>query len=491
MFLDDLLSPLLLTELPTGVMIHQLCLDSRRVQAGDLFFACKGAHTHAREFIAEAIAQGASAVCVEVEAYDVQAISFVSGVPVIPVVRLSQELGKIAALFYGNPSEHLKIVGVTGTNGKSSICFLLVRALNQLGCRAAMIGTLGLGFPEALDTSSLTTPDPITLQKTLARFLKQGAKVVAMEVSSHALDQYRVDGLHFELGVFTNLTRDHLDYHSTMAAYGLAKEQLFHRLKPRVALLNIDDSYVRALVGRLDPSIQVHTYATQSKQWSSLHADHIHYGSEGLKADVKTPWGELQVVTRLIGRFNINNLLAVIGALGVLGYQMDQIKPVLARLPCVPGRMEVFSMMAKPTVVVDYSHTPGALEKVLEELKALCRGKLFCVFGCGGERDRGKRPMMAAVAAQFSDEVIVTNDNPRHEDPQAIIDEIILGFGLYNAWSIEKDRVRAIENTIRKAGAEDVILVAGKGHELNQLIGDVILPFNDANVVRACLEKNS
>jgi UDP-N-acetylmuramoyl-L-alanyl-D-glutamate--2,6-diaminopimelate ligase len=465
------------------IRVSGLTLDSRRVRAGDAFIALKGANAHGITFAPAALAQGASAMIAEGPA----PVAFESAnLPIVWIDGLRDRVGEIAARFFDRPAAALHVVGVTGTNGKTSIVQLLAAALEHLGARTATIGTLGAGLVGAIETGERTTPDAISVHGLLAQFRDAGASHVAMEVSSHALDQGRVNAVDFEVAVFTNLTRDHLDYHGTMQAYGAAKAKLFAWPGLRSAVVNADDAFGRELSARLPANVQRLRYAMDAD--AEIRALNVRTHGDGLDFDLVTPWGEGSIASSLLGRFNVCNLLAVAGCLGALGYAFAQIQNALKHLRPVAGRMNRLGGGALPLVVVDYAHTPDALEQALTSLRAHCTGKLICVFGCGGERDAGKRPQMGAIAERLADEIIVTDDNPRGEDGDAIVAQIVAGLAQPRGARIERDRAAAIALALRAAHAGDVVLVAGKGHEPYQEIDGVRRPFDDADVARRTLE---
>jgi UDP-N-acetylmuramoyl-L-alanyl-D-glutamate--2,6-diaminopimelate ligase len=391
-------------------------------------------------------------------------------------------IGMIASRFCGEPSEKLKIIGYTGTNGKSSCVWLTAGVLEN----CVMIGTMGNGRPGRLQKATHTTPDAITLQKMLASYRKDGMSAVAMEVSSHALDQGRIDGVNVDIAVFTNLTRDHLDYHATMEAYGAAKKRLFALPGISKFVINIDDPFGHDLAKELCGQGKCLTFGINNAS-AKLFATNIRLHNRGLSLDFVWRDQEARLDSRLIGRFNIENLLAVTGALLSAGLPLQQIVKRLAQVPPVPGRMEQFGFAREPQIVVDYAHTPDALKNALEAAREHCQGRLVCVFGCGGDRDRGKRPLMGEIAERLADHVILTDDNPRSESGDAIIAEIRAG--MQGIPVIERDREAAIRLAIGEAGESDLVLVAGKGHEDYQISGDVIRHFSDRETVEAILEE--
>lgn len=363
-----------------------------------------------------------------------------------------------------------------------------------MGKRCGVIGTLGSGFPDAITPGALTTPGAIELQHIIATLQQRGATYLAMEVSSHSLVQHRVAGIPFEIALFTNLTRDHLDYHGSMENYAQAKRLLFLTSTLKSAVINADDAFGRQLLTEFAPKLACYAYTTQSRSLNNvamISADNIRLHTHGFSADIHTPWGEGELHSTLFGRFNLSNLLAVLTTLGILGIPFAQILEHLNTLPTVTGRMQRFGGGAQPTVVVDYAHTPDALEQALTALREHSQRHLWCVFGCGGNRDSGKRQLMARIAETHSDHVIVTDDNPRLEDPQKITDDILSGFLHLDAVYVEHDRKRAIAYAIQHASADDIILIAGKGHEPYQQIGATKIPFSDAEQVILQLQKVS
>ncbi len=471
-----------------------ISLDSRQVRHGDLFLACIGKRVDGADFIDAAIQQGAAAVMWEPRA-GVQAIPLTyrnapdgQRVPVVAVAELSQRAGLIAHRFFGTPSEAMFVTGVTGTNGKTS-CTQILAHCQSVDASCGVIGTLGHGLYRALQPSSHTTPDAVTLHRWLAELREQGAASVAMEVSSHALDQGRITGVAMDCAVFTNLSRDHLDYHEDMASYAAAKGALFSMPGLRYAVINSDDPFGRELMQRLPAGVELLRYGLEAEYQPDVLGSDLQLGTGGIELKVATPFGDGLLKSNLLGRFNASNLLAV---LCVLLLQGIPLKGALARLATaipVPGRMETYGGQDKPLVVVDYAHTPDALQQVLQAVREHCRGRLWCVFGCGGDRDQGKRPLMGRIAEKWADRVVLTNDNPRNEDPRAIIDAIREGMKHPDAALVEPDRRKAIARVVSQAGAEDVVVVAGKGHETWQLIGDDKQPFSDAAEVQGQLER--
>lgn len=472
-----------------GVKIGHLAIDSRRVRAGDAFLAYPGEQADGRKFIPQAIAAGAIAVLWEPRGFRWDPAW---QVPNLPVPALREKTGLIAAEVYDHPSRRMWMIGITGTNGKTSCSHWLAQAQARCGRSTAIVGTLGNGLPGALSEATHTTPDPVSLQAQLRRYVDQGVQSVAMEVSSHALAQGRVNGVRFNVAVFTNLSRDHLDYHGDMESYALAKAVLFGWPQLEHAVLNLDDAFGRELAQKAGRAgVRVLGYGFEAGE---VRGAGLTVSPRGLAFDVATPWGEAHVESGVLGRFNASNLLAVLATLLVGGVPLAQAVEAVGGLQPVPGRMQQIRMPGRPLVVVDYAHTPDALEKVLmtlrevvRESKAAAAGcRLICVFGCGGQRDKGKRPLMGDVASRLADSVIVTSDNPRSEQPRAIIDEIVAGMGAN--YHVIEDRAAAIDHAIRAARSEDVVLIAGKGHENYQEIAGTKLPFSDVEVATRSLE---
>jgi len=458
----------------SDLMIRELTLDSRNVRGGDLFLAVPGANFDGRDHIADALKRGAAAVAYEVEGAKVLPIT---DIPLIPVKGLAAQLSDIAGRFYGDPSRSLNLVGVTGTNGKTSVTQLVAQALDLLGQHCGIVGTLGTGFYGSLQSGRHTTPDPIAVQATLTDLKKAGARAVAMEVSSHGLDQGRATALAFDVAVLTNLSRDHLDYHGTMQAYGEAKAKLFAWSELRCRVINIDDEFGRTLAAEKRESRLI-TYSLEDSS-AYLYCRDAQFGDEGVRATLVTPQGQHLLRSSLLGRFNLSNVLAAVGALLGLDYALDEILKVLPQLEGPVGRMQRLGGGAKPLVVVDYAHTPDALEKVLTALRPHAKGRLLCLFGCGGDRDRGKRPLMAEVVERLADGVLVTDDNPRSEVPAKIFDDIREGFSAAQNVRFVEGRGQAIVEIIASASANDVIVLAGKGHEDYQEINGQRQPFSD------------
>jgi UDP-N-acetylmuramoyl-L-alanyl-D-glutamate--2,6-diaminopimelate ligase len=479
-----------------NVSITRMVTDSRLIQRGDIFIAYPGEKTDGRQYIATAIAQGASAVICEAQHF-VWDESW--QVPYLIVTDLRSKAGWLADAAYGSPSEKLWVVGITGTNGKTSACHWIAHALNGIEKRCALIGTLGNGFVDALQATENTTPDAVRVHGLLADYLRDGAQTVAMEVSSHALSQGRVNAVHFDVAMLTNLSRDHLDFHGDMQSYADTKRKLFDWQQLGFVVLNLDDPYGVELAEKLqDADAEVIGYGLSDTalQLAERLGLRMVYGNllemtgQGLRLEVHSSWGAAQFDCALVGRFNAANLLGALAVLLVSGVALSEAADSLSRAQPVAGRMQRLGSVDEPTVIVDYAHTPDALEKVLQalrEISAAAGGKVLCVFGCGGDRDRGKRAMMGLVAEKFSDFCIVTSDNPRSENPREIIAEIISGMNDVNH-EIIVDRADAIQSAIRYAKQSDTVLIAGKGHEDYQEINGIKRPFNDASVAKQALQ---
>jgi UDP-N-acetylmuramoyl-L-alanyl-D-glutamate--2,6-diaminopimelate ligase len=475
---------------PADLAITGLVQDSRVVAPGDAFVAMLPARqevpsSHGMHFVDQARARGASAILFEPPLPD----GLEAPADAIAVPGLSARLGAMADAFHDHPSRTMTMVGVTGTNGKTSTVQLLAQAWSLRGVRSGSIGTLGAGLYGDVVPTGFTTPLVLQLHALLAQLRDAGAQAVAMEVSSHALDQGRVDGVHFDVAVFTNLTRDHLDYHGDMQAYGAAKAKLLAWPALRAAVVNLDDAYGRELRAALPAG--THTIGLSSRgAQADVRAENVLLDAAGIGFDLVVGDERTSVQSPLLGRFNVDNLLAVAGALHALGETAGAIASTLSRLQPVAGRMNrLGGDNAMPLVVIDYAHTPDALEQALSSLRAHAQGRLVCVFGCGGERDAGKRPQMAAIAEAGADLVIVTDDNPRGEDGDAIVADILKGFSRPGAALVQRDRAAAIARAIGTAGASDIVLIAGKGHEPYQEIAGVRHPFDDTAVARALLQE--
>ena len=484
MRLDDLLAGLAAPPAGSDIVVSGLAIDSRQVRPGNAFVALAGSRAHGITFAPAAVARGASVILAETPVRAVPEID----APVVWIDDLRGQAGHLAARFFGQPSRGMTLIGITGTNGKTSCVQMLAQALTLLGHRAATIGTLGSGLYGQLRRGERTTPDALNVHALLADLRDAGASHVAMEVSSHALDQRRVNGVEFDLAAFTNLTRDHLDYHGSMQAYGAAKARLFEWPGLRAAVVNVDDAFGRGLAERLPEGVARLRVSVGGAQ-AEVTANAVEARGDGVRFTLRTPWGEADVHSPLLGRFNVSNLLLVAACLGALGEDFAATVDVLGRLEPVRGRMNRLGGEAgRPLLVVDYAHTPDALEQVLDNLRAHTRGALVCVFGCGGERDAGKRPQMGAIAERLADRVVVTDDNPRSEDGDVIVRQVLAGMRRPDAVTVQRDRAAAIRAALDMAAAGDVVLVAGKGHEDVQEVDGERRPFDDLEVARAALE---
>lgn len=474
---------------PPDLEISDLTLDSRAVTPGAAFAALPGARTHGIGFAAQAVAAGACAVLWE-PVPGVVPPRLPEDIPLIGIPRLTAWLGPIADWFFDAPSASVRVVGVTGTNGKTTTAHVIAEAFQRLNVTSGYVGTLGYGRVDALHSVSLTTPDSITVQRRLADLRDDGVRCLAMEVSSHALEQYRVGGVRFDTAVFTNLTRDHLDYHGTLEAYAEAKARLFRWPSLRYALVNVDDAFGRELATqvahtclvvlsrageiRLDPRWQ-----SEKGEVKQLFARQVIAAPDGLEIEFDGSWGPATLRSRFIGDFNVENLLAVLATLLASGVSMQQAIDALEKCAPPPGRMETLTAPGRPLVIVDYAHSPDALEKALLAVRKHRGGKLVCVFGCGGDRDTGKRPLMGAIAERLADQVVITDDNPRTEDGDAIVADILKGLTRPEAAIVERDRATAIARAIASSSATDAVLIAGKGHEDYQIVRAERRPFSD------------
>jgi UDP-N-acetylmuramoyl-L-alanyl-D-glutamate--2,6-diaminopimelate ligase len=469
--------------------IRRLTSDSRAVRAGDTFVAYRGESRDGRDFIAQAIAAGAAAVLWESANYQWKKTWRARH---LGVRGLRHKIGAIASHAHGRPSSRLWTVGVTGTNGKTSCTQWIAQALNLLDKPCVVAGTLGNGYPGALEAGINTTPDAAWLHGKLNEWYRGGARAVAMEVSSHGLEQGRVAGVEFDVAMFTNLTRDHLDYHGTMANYRRAKARLFEWDTLKWQVFNLDDRFGAALATRVRGA-RVLGYGFGAQRTTAtverVQGSNLRLGLNGIRFEAATPWGVVRVQSTALGRFNASNLLATLAVLLASGVSVRDAQRALAALQPVPGRAQFFGGGTQPLVVVDYAHTPDALEKMLLTLREICaacsHARLTCVFGCGGDRDRGKRAIMGRIAARHADNVVITSDNPRGEEPLAIIADILKGMA--SDGNVIESRPRAVQEAIASARRGDIVLVAGKGHEAYQEIKGVRHTYSDAATVQAAL----
>ncbi len=503
--LSALLAPEVELPVEADCIVTGLSADSRTTRPGDLFFGCPGSRTEGARFVDDAMAAGAAAAVVPAPASGSSRRAR-AGIARLVVPDVLETLGRVADRFYGEPSRSLRVVGVTGTNGKTSVSHFVAQALDAVGGRrgvCGIMGTLGHGTAGRLAPAALTTLDAIATHRALAELRTQGVRDVAMEVSSHALDQRRVAGVRFHSAVFTNLTRDHLDYHGDMHAYAESKRRLFDLPQLHCGIANLDDPHGQGLLSALPPRAMAIGFRLAAdpaprpaergaREVRTLQGRVTALADTGLALDVSTPWGTGRVSTGLVGSFNASNLLAALGALLGLGVSVAEGCRGLEAAQAPPGRMERYGGGERhPLVVVDYSHTPDSLANALRALREPCRGRLWCVFGCGGDRDRGKRAMMGEVAAELADVLVVTDDNPRLEDGDRIVADVLAGIPGPVDLTVERDRARAIAAAIQAAAAQDIVLVAGKGHEDYQEIGSVRRPFSDGAAVRRALRERA
>ena len=478
-----------------AIICHGITDDSRKVKKGSLFVARRGVDSDGRQFIEQAVKNGAAAIVCE--AKNIEKFKQVNdcSVTLYSVDKLTSKLGSLSSHFYGNPSHSLTVVGVTGTNGKTSCSQLLAGVVDKLGKKAAVMGTLGNGPVNNIIETGNTTIGAIDLQAHLAEFRDTDIELVSMEVSSHALMQGRVNAVRYSAALFTNLTRDHLDYHGDMESYAKAKKLLLTKSSLKTVAINADDTVGAKLI--LDDDIKAKKYsfsitpinARQSE--NSVWTESVVFHDTGIEAEIASPWGSIQFKTSMIGQFNLSNCLAVITTLGAMGYPIKEVAEALASVSFVKGRMERFGGEDKPLVIVDYAHTPDAMKHVLQALKPHTHHKLHCVFGCGGDRDKGKRSEMAKIAEEHADQITFTSDNPRNEAVEDIIDDMLTGLVYPENCVVECDRELAIRQSISQAVLGDVVLIAGKGHEQYQVFGTEKVPFSDEAVVKQALAMGS
>ena len=468
-----------------STLIHGMQLDSRKVRSGDLFVAVPGDVHDGRQFIEQAVANGAAAVVAEVPV-----AGFVDALPVplLELPELRSEMGVLAARFYRHPSRDLYMVGVTGTNGKTTTSRLVAQLARSLGKSSGVIGTLGATLDDSVASAANTTPDSISLQQQLAQWRDQKVRCVCMEVSSHALIQGRVSGVEFDTAIYTNLSHDHLDYHGSMDAYGRAKLLLFTTAGLRHAVVNLDDQFAPQVLAVIGEGVQVVSYSTRDTR-ADVYVENAHFSTAGVEGELHTPWGRGRFASPLPGDFNLANLAAAVAAVVLSGEDLPAVLAAVSRLQPVPGRMQLIPNLCGLQVIVDYAHTPDALQQILVALKLHVRGDLVTVFGCGGDRDRAKRQLMGRVACQFSDRVLVTSDNPRSEDPAAIMADIATGCS--GNYALVVDRAEAIARAILAARAGDCIVIAGKGHEDYQIIEGERRHFSDEEQALSALAQRA
>ena len=468
-------------EAAPAVRLTGICLDNRSIEPGEAFVAVQGQLGHGLDYARAAVAAGAVAVIHD----GLQPLPQLA-VPAVMVNDLGDKLGELASRYYGAPSEQMMIAGVTGTNGKTSVAHFLAQSWQRVYGNAGMVGTLGYGPVGQIQSGERTTPDAIRLQQVLADCLKADVEHLAMEVSSHALQQHRCQTVQFDAAIFTNLTRDHLDYHGDMAAYAAAKRRLFTDHAPAFAIINHDDELGRKWFGELNGGMQMLSFGLQ--EGAELRAVVRSMDINGMNIRIDGPWGSEEFHTSLLGEFNASNLLATAGTLALLGMPWSQVLHQLEVMQPVPGRMmRLGGESGQPVVVIDYAHTPDALEHALQAARAHLKGQLTCVFGCGGNRDQGKRPQMGRAAEMLADNVFVTSDNPRHESAGSIIEDVMAGFESPDNAVVEPDRAAAIQKAIENCQPGDIVLVAGKGHETWQEIGGQKIPFSDESTILTAL----
>ncbi len=457
--------------------VKDIAYDSRKIKGGEVFVAIKGTKLDGHSFIDDAIRKGASAIVVEEIPEDIK-------VTTVQVKDTREALSKMAKNLFRPHFEKMKIIGITGTNGKTTTSYLLESVIRQTGEETALIGTIKYRFSGKEIPATVTTPESVDLMRLLKEISEKGIRYVVMEVTSHSLSQGRVRDCPFEVAVFTNITRDHLDYHGSMENYFKEKQKLFLEYNPEISVINSDDPMGRKIAEKLKRCI---TYGIDT---GIVRAKEIKIGWDGIRAKVVTPKGLLNISSELIGRFNLYNILACSAAAYALGIENEKIEEGIRRLRSVPGRMEIIKK--DPAVIIDYAHTPDALKKVIETLREISGKRIITVFGCGGERDKGKRPVMGYIAAKMSDVVIVTSDNPRREDPLEIIKQIEEGIKKTGRdYIVEVDRRKAIEKAILIAEKDDIVLIAGKGHEQYQIIGEERIPFSDKKIAEKVLYAKS
>jgi len=486
MTLGELMGPLAPAALADRLVVD-LSLDSRRIARGGMFLAVPGTRAHGLQYAAAAAAAGATLVAWE-PADGMGAPRLGEGCEAFPVPGLRARLGEIADRFFGAPSRRVSVTGITGTNGKTTCTHLVAGALDRLGRRAGVIGTLGSGPVARLEPSGLTTPDVVEVHRTLAGLAGEGIRAVAMEVSSHALDQGRVDGVRYAVAAFTNLSRDHLDYHPSVEAYAASKARLFLAHSPGVSVINASDAFGRRLLARLPDGARCIAVGSRLEDLEPARErvllSAVEALEDGLALRLDGGFGRVALRSRLVGGFNAENLALSFGILGALEVPPAAAAKALGAVGAPAGRMEAFPDAVRDVLaVVDYAHTPDALGKALGALRQHCRGRLWCVFGCGGDRDRGKRPEMARIAERLADELVVTDDNPRTEDGVKIVADILAGLDDRGRARVERDRADAIRLALAGARPGDIVLVAGKGHEEVQIVGAEHRPFSDRRLV--------
>ncbi len=472
-----------------------MTLDSRQVKPGSVFLAYPGHDVDGRQFIEDAIRNGAIAVTYDPADDFLPTEAQARAAAFVPVEQLAQKVSDIAGVFYQHPSQKTYNIGVTGTNGKTSCMYFIAQCLERQGLRNAVMGTIGAGQIQNLAYTGMTTPDPIATQALFARWRSAQVDYVTMEVSSHALAQHRVEAVHYDIAVFTQLTQDHLDYHGDMESYAAAKQKLFERPELQHAVLNWDDAIGRRFAELPNLSGKVILYSVEPSSERpdipAVVATAVERLYHGFKVTIESPWGDATFTTGLLGDFNVANLLAVVACLGAMGLPLNKIVQLVSQIKPVRGRMHWLEnrKAASPKVIVDFAHTPDALDKALYAVKSHCRGKLICLFGCGGDRDQKKRPLMAKAAETYSDKIILTNDNPRTENAETIVQQIQAGFSQKANVHIEYDRAKAIKLAIDCASDQDMVLLAGKGHETVQWLSTGAVPHDDIAIAQSILNQ--
>jgi UDP-N-acetylmuramoyl-L-alanyl-D-glutamate--2,6-diaminopimelate ligase len=493
-----------------AIHVQGINVDSRAIQPGDLFVALVGAKIDGRQFIAKAIELGSAAIFVEADK-QWHGINWIGAVPVIAVEKLAHALSEIAGRFYSHPSQLCRLIGVTGTNGKTT-CTLLIAQLaallskqekNTTHITAGVVGTLGFGVLNAnavaplvqqisaVQSTGLTTPDPVSLQKILASLVAQKAATIAIEVSSHSLVLGRVAALQFDTAIFTNLTQDHLDFHGDLASYGKAKAQLLNQPNLRHAIVNLDDMWAKSLLQKIPQNVNAISFSVRDNS-ADVYLTELQLTASGATAQLHSPWGNGELVSPFIGQFNLSNLLAVVAAVCCGGAQLKTVLNLIPQLQAVPGRMQSVLLddsQQDVHVVVDYAHTPDALDNTLRAIREHTQARVWSVFGCGGDRDKTKRPLMGRIAEKYSDYVIITNDNPRSEEPSKIAADIIRGLHNAQGCLVVADRAQAIDFAVQQAKSGDVVLIAGKGHEEYQIFAEQTVSFSDVKQVRLALQR--
>ncbi len=492
MLLSELLADFVAIESLPPLVISNIASHSDQITPGSAFIALPGISSNGIDYAIDAVKAGAVAVIYDgADEYSQQRVPLLRkqvDACWVPVEQLERANGFIVSRFFGDPAQAMTIVGITGTDGKSSVTHLVVQALSRIGKKCASIGTLGYGIANDLVPDSLTTPDAVSLQARLHEFRQKRCEYVVMEVSSHALEQFRVNGCDFDIAVLTNLGRDHLDYHGSHESYAAAKARLFHEFELSGRVVNADDAFGQQLSRAVDAKSLIR-YSTAGEGRSEVSLKSREISASGQNLVALTPLGEITAVTALLGDFNVENTLACIGTLIALGLDRQQIETAVKDLKPIPGRMEKFSGGAgRAAAVIDFAHTEQALRACLQACRGHTEGQLWCVFGCGGDRDRGKRSGMGRAAEELADRIIVTDDNPRNESPEKIVGEILAGMENPERACVVNNRQAAIEYALSQAAPGDLVVIAGKGHEQEQIIGNERRPFSDRHVVRRILQ---